>query len=369
MNRIAILTGGGDCAGLNAFIASAVKRSVTRYGLDVIGIRNAFAGACSPDPQNYVVPFRLSEVRDLASQPSTVLASSRFAPFSPKNVENGYPQKLINNLKALRVDGVLVTGGDDTLRSSMHLAAMGVPVLAAPKGIDNDVSATDVMLGYRTAVDFGAVQCRSTAVSAETHQRISLVEVMGRQAGWLALDIGIASSADVILLPERVIDLGRVARRVDEVYREQGYCNVIVAEGTSFAADDPVIRQIAPRSRVIQAILDEETGADEHGNPMLGGIVQILKRILVIHLGLGSLSKVRTTDLGFTLRGLLPVAEDVILGTKFGIHAVDCLMQGKHGLMLAARGTEVVTVPFEDGLIQKRVNWSDDQLRSVGVCW
>jgi 6-phosphofructokinase len=343
MKKIAFMTGGGDCAGINSFIAAAVRQGINRYQAEFVGIRKAFEGGCSDRIEEHLVPLDLNAVNGLEIKPSTILESSRFNPFSGDNVSKGYPQKLLANLKKIGVDAVLATGGNDTIKSCMGLNNLNFPVLAAPKSIDNDVSGTDTMLGYKTAIAFGAAAVRSTVESAKTHRRISLVEIMGREAGWLTLEIGIAGGADLALIPEKSVDLATLCARVRNIYEKQHYVNIVVAEGFRIKA------------------------GDSHGNPKLGGIGQILRRIIKVELGLKKLEDVRATDLGFTLRGLVPVADDVVLGTRFGISAVDLLFGGVSGKMVGLQGTRIVTVPFPEALVQKLVDWNDADLQSAGV--
>lgn len=369
IQKIALMTGGGDCAGINAFIASAARRAIGAHGLQVIGIRKAFEGACADDPGEFVMPLSTASLEGLEHRPSTILQSSRFNPFSEKNTAAGYPKKLHANLQKLGVDAVLATGGNDTIKSAMNLANLGVPVIAAPKSIDNDVSGTDVMLGFKTAVAFGAIAMRSTAVSARTHRRISLVEIMGRDAGWLALEIGMAGGADVILIPEKRPDLSRVLARIGECYRQQGFCNVAVAEGVRLSSDDPAMAAVLEHCPVTRALFGENLGCDAHGNQKLGGIGQVLRRVVRHHLGLKSIEEVRVTDLGFSLRGLDPVSDDVVLGTRFGLAAIDLLIGGITGQMVALQGTRIATVPFAEALRQRTVDWDDAELARAGVAW
>lgn len=367
MKKIAFMTGGGDCAGINSFIASAVKHGASKFGAEFVGIKKAFEGAASPQIEEHLLPLGLLDVVGLEVKPSTILASSRFNPFSPENKEKRYPEKILENLKCLGIDGVLATGGNDTIKSAMGLAEMGFPVIAAPKSIDNDVSGTDTMLGFKTAVDFGSQAFRSTAESARTHRRISLVEIMGRDAGWLALEIGIAGGADVILIPEKAVDLKELCEKVAEIFARQSYVNIALAEGVRLRSDDPVLLKAKAESPVVAAMVEEDLGKDAHGNPKLGGVGQILRRIIRHQLALKKLEDVRATDLGFTLRGLAPTADDVILGTRFGRKAIDLLFSGQSGKMVGLQGTQIVPVPFKEALAQKTVDWSDEDLSSVGV--
>jgi 6-phosphofructokinase len=367
IKKIAFVTGGGDCAGINSFIAAAVRQGITKHQAEFVGIKKAFEGACSDQIETHLTPLNLAAINGLEIKPSTILESSRFNPFSTENTAKGYPQKLLANLKKIGVDAVLGTGGNDTIKSCMGLANLGFPVLAAPKSIDNDVSGTDTMLGYKSAITFGATAVRSTADSAKTHRRISLVEIMGRDAGWLTLEIGIAAGADVVLIPEKPVDLTKLCAKIAAIYAKQSYVNIVVAEGVRLKADDPVLLKAKAASGVVKALTEEDLGIDSHGNPKLGGIGQILRRIIRIQLGLKKLEDVRATDLGFTLRGLAPVADDVILGTRFGNTAIDLLFSGVSGKMVGLQGNRIVTVAFPDALVQKTVNWSDQDLSNVGV--
>ncbi len=366
--KIALITGGGDCPGINAFLAAAVRRGNNKYDAELIGVRNAFAGLAAEDPEPYLLPMSSESVVGLENRSSTILESSRFNPFTDENKAKGYPEKILNNLKVLGIDGILGTGGNDTILSAYRLEERGFPTVMAPKSIDNDVSGTDVMLGFRTAIFFGAQAARSTADSARAHRRISLVEVMGRHAGWLALEIGVASGADLITIPERPVDLTKFCAEVDRIYKERHYVNIVIAEGTSISYDDPVIKKAQEKSDVVRALMEETPELDAFGNPKLGGISQILRRVLRIELGLKKIEEVRTTDLGFTLRGLSPVADDIILGTRFGIRAADILLgENRSGVMVGIDGLEIQEVSFEEALKPKTVNRSDRELEALGV--
>jgi len=366
--KIALITGGGDCPGINAFLASTVRRGNSAYNAEFVGVKNAFGGLAADDPEQYLLPLKTEDVIGLENQSSTILESSRFNPFTDANIARGYPQKILNNLDRLGVEGILGTGGNDTILCAQHLANMDFPIVMAPKSIDNDVSGTDVMLGFRTAIYFGAQAARSTADSARAHRRISLVEVMGRHAGWLALEIGVASGADLITIPERPVDLAEYCAEVKRIYRKYSCANLVVAEGTSISYNDPVIVRAKKESEVVRSLLEEAPELDAFGNPKLGGISQILRRILKIELGLEKIEEVRSTDLGFTLRGLTPLADDIILGIRFGIKAADILLgEERSGVMVGIHGLEIKDVPFEQALKPKIVNRPDKELEALGV--
>jgi len=366
--KIALITGGGDCPGINAFLASAVRRGVKEYGAEFVGVRNAFEGLAADNINDYLVPLDWDSVVGLDNRPSTILESSRFNPFTSRNEEEGYPEKILDQLKRLGVNGILGTGGNDTILSASRMEKRGFPTVMAPKSIDNDVSGTDVMLGFRTAISFGAEAARSTADSARAHRRISLVEVMGRQAGWLAMEIGVASGADLITIPERPVDLEELCSEVDRIYRERQYVNLVVAEGTSISYEDPVLIRARKESGVVRALLEETPEKDAFGNPKLGGVSQILRRVLKIELGLKKIEEVRTTDLGFTLRGLSPIADDIILGRRFGIKAADILLgEGRSGVMVGNLGLETRELPYQQALEPKTVDRDDRELEALGV--
>lgn len=366
--RIALITGGGDCPGINAFLASVVRRGTSEYGAEFIGIRNAFAGLAADNPYTHIVPLDRESVVGLENRSSTILESSRFNPFTEENKGRGFPEKILDNLKRLGVVGILGTGGNDTILSAMRLEETGFPTVMAPKSIDNDVSGTDVMLGFRTAIQFGAQAARSTADSARAHRRISVVEVMGRNAGWLALEIGVASGADLITIPERPVDLGQFCAEVRRIYQERNYANLVIAEGTSIAYDDPVIKRAMEESAVVRSLLEETPEIDTFGNPKLGGISQILRRVLKVELGLKKIEEVRSTDLGFTLRGLSPSADDINLGIRFGITATDILLGEKRsGVMVGIKGLEIEECDYAEALKPKTVHRSDKELQALNV--
>ncbi|HEX2955144.1 MAG TPA: ATP-dependent 6-phosphofructokinase [Bacillota bacterium] len=367
IKKIAFMTGGGDCAGINAFIAAAVRQGSFGHQAEFVGIRKAYEGAVSDNIEEHLLPLHVDEIVGLENKPSTILESSRFNPFSADNVAKGYPQKLLANLSKIGVDAILSTGGNDTVKSGMNLSKMGFPIICAPKSIDNDVSGTDTMLGYKSAISFGATAVKSTVETARTHRRISLVEIMGREAGWLTLEIGIAAGVDLIVIPEYPLDLAKFCASVKEIYERKHYVNIVLAEGAKFRRDDPILLKAENESPVVKALIEEDLGSDSHGNPKLGGVGQILRRVIRHQLGLKKIEDVRATDLGFTLRGLEPVADDVVLGTRFGVRAVEDLFRGESGFMLGIQGGCIKKVPFEEALKQKTVDWPTEELKSLGV--
>ena len=367
--KIAFVTGGGDCAGINSAIARSILHGANKYNDTFIGIRYAFEGLAADDVENYMVELGNNDALNIFDAPSTVLASSRFAPFTEKN-KSWAPEKIKSNLKKLGVDAIIATGGNDTVNSAFGVHQIDFPIIAIPKSIDNDISGTDWMLGAHTAIDFAAKAFRSTSVSAETHTRISVNEVMGRKAGWLAYFSGIASGADIILVPEKRFSLSKLIDRVKELHESKKYANIVVSEGINFSQDDPVYKKaIADDAAdgILKAMLTEKPEFDPHGNIKLGGAGIIIQRLLAMGLGLG-LSRVRHSNIGFALRGLAPNAFDINLGQRFGRKAIELLHEAKSGLMVSINGLEINSVPMIDALPQFTLSSMDEkELADLGV--
>src|SRR5882762_8839680 len=221
--RIGVLTGGGDCPGLNAVIRAIVRKGVAEYGHEFLGYRNGWAGPL----ERLSAPLGIPEVRGILPRGGTILGSSRTNPFK----EDGGPQLLAENLKADGVDGLIVIGGEDTLGAASKLHEEGLQVVGVPKTIDNDLSATDYTFGFDTAVNIAMSAIDRLHTTAESHKRTLICEVMGRHAGWIALHAGLAGGANVILLPERNFDVEQVAGYVEKRFQTQYAPIVVVAEG------------------------------------------------------------------------------------------------------------------------------------------
>ncbi len=367
--KIAFVTGGGDSAGINSALARAVLHGRNRYGASFIGVRRAFEGLASDTIEDYLLPLDEWDAHRIFCSPSTILGSSRFAPFSEQN-KSWAPDKIRENMKKLGVDAILATGGNDTIASAMYLHEAGIPIIAIPKSIDNDISGTDWMLGASTAVDFAREAFRSSAVSAETHARVSVNEIMGRKAGWLAYLTGISTKADIILVPEKNFSLQALVDRVRTLQEEKHFVNIIVSEGINFNENDPLFQQALREDspdQVLRAMLSEKPEYDEHNNIKLGGVSIIIQRILAMGLGC-SLSAIRQSNIGFSLRGLAPNAFDINLGQRFGHKAIELLMNGKSGMMVGIRGMEVISVPMKEALPQYTLDaLEDSELEDFGV--
>ncbi len=367
--KIAFVTGGGDCAGINSAIARAILQGETKYKNTYVGVKKAFEGLAADHVEDYVVELNSSDALKIFDTPSTILGSSRFAPFSEKN-KSWAPDKMSSNLKKLGVDAIIATGGNDTVNTALGVHNINFPVIAIPKSIDNDISGTDWMLGAHTAIDFAVRSFKSTSVSAETHARISVNEVMGRKAGWLAFYAGTGSGADIILVPEKKFSLTGLVQKVKELNDKKGYVNIVVSEGINFNQRDPLFKEAVADNaadNILKAMLSEQPEIDPHGNMKLGGAGIIIQRFLAQGLGVG-LSRVRQSNIGFALRGLSPNAFDINLGQRFGRQAVNLLQGNKSGLMVGIKGMLIVTVPMKDALPQYTLDaMNEDELRDLGV--
>ncbi|MDZ7723320.1 MAG: 6-phosphofructokinase [candidate division KSB1 bacterium] len=367
--KIAFVTGGGDCAGINSALARAVLHGAGQYGDTFVGIQKAFEGLAADDISAYAVDLTPQKALEFFDAPSTILGSSRFAPYN--NASSGAAaDKIKENLKKIGVDAIMATGGNDTVLSALGAHESGVQVIAVPKSIDNDISGTDWMLGAHTAIDAAARAFKSASVSAKTHSRISINEVMGRKAGWLAFFSGTASGADFILVPEKTFQLQSLIQDVKQRFDQQGYVNIVASEGMNINPNDPVYKQAVSDNAddlVLKAMLTEKPETDPHGNIKLGGIGMILQRILVGGMNV-KMSLVRQSNVGFTLRGLHPNAYDVNLGQRFGRKAVELLHAGESGYMVGVHGMNIRTVPMKEALPQFTLNAMDeDELVSLGV--
>ena len=367
--NIAFVTGGGDSAGINSAISRAILHGMNKYGSRFIGVKKAFEGLASDTIEDYCIELNTNDAGKIFHEPSTILGSSRFAPFSEENV-SWAPEKIRGNLEKLNIDAIIATGGNDTVKSALGIHETGIPIIAIPKSIDNDISCTEWMLGANTAIDFAREAFMSTAVSAETHARVSVNEIMGRKAGWLAFLTGIATNADIILVPEKTFQLQELIEKVRFLKKEKGFANIIVSEGININTSDTVYKHsISDKcdDKVLKAMLTEKPEFDEHGNVKLGGAGIIIQRMLSNGLGC-PISSIRQTNIGFSLRGLKPNAFDINLGQRFGRKAIDLLHEGMSGLMTGVRGMNIIGVPMKDALPQYTLDAMDPvELKDFGV--
>ena len=317
--RIGVLTGGGDCPGLNAVIRAVVRKGVEVYGHEFVGFRDGWKGPL----EGVTVPLDVPAVRGILPRGGTILGSSRT---NPIKVDGGV-EKIRDNLKGLGVDALVAIGGEDTLGVATALAAEGLNVVGVPKTIDNDLGATDYTFGFDTAVQIAVDAIDRLHTTAESHHRALIVEVMGRHAGWIALHSGLAGGANVILIPERPFDIDKVCDYVKARFERHYAPIIVVAEGAQPA----------------EGTMELQTGElDAFGHVRLGGIGQVLEREIEARTGFES----RQTVLGHVQRGGTPTAYDRVLATRFGLHAIDAVHEGDSGVMVALHGTDIVRVPL-----------------------
>ncbi|MFF7243862.1 6-phosphofructokinase [Embleya sp. NPDC008237] len=318
--RVGVLTGGGDCPGLNAVIRAVVRKGVQDYGYDFIGFRDGWRGPLEGD----TMPLDIKAVRGILPRGGTILGSSRT---NPIKVDRGI-ERIRENLAKLEVDALVAIGGEDTLGVATRLHEHDVKVVGVPKTIDNDLNATDYTFGFDTAVNIATEAIDRLHTTAESHRRVLIVEVMGRHAGWIAIHSGMAGGANVILIPEQNFDVEEVCGWVDSRFRTNYAPIIVVAEGAI-----PLAGQMVTKDRTLDAF----------GHVKLSGIGDWLASEIEKRTG----HEARTTVLGHVQRGGTPTAFDRWLATRFGFHAIDAVNAGDWGKMVALRGTDVVTVPLE----------------------
>ncbi|HTO96836.1 MAG TPA: ATP-dependent 6-phosphofructokinase [Myxococcales bacterium] len=320
--KIAVLTGGGDCPGLNAVIRAVVRRG-EQQGLEIMGVREGWRGLMDPPLHDRLTREATSGILHLGG---TILGTSRTNPFK----KPGGAEMVLRNLAALNVGGVVAIGGEDTLGVATRLHQMGANVLGVPKTIDNDLAGTDLTFGFDTAVQIATDAIDRLHSTAESHNRVIVCEVMGRHAGWIAVHSGIAGGADVILIPEKPVDIDRVCEQIGRRHRSRGvnFSIVVVAEGAKLGG-----QEARAASRV-----------DEFGHVRLGGIGQQIAELIEKATGF----ETRATVLGHIQRGGTPTAFDRVLATRFGVHAADMVARKEWGKMAALRGNQIVSVPLAE---------------------
>ncbi len=317
--RIGVLTGGGDCPGLNAVIRAVVRKGVGTYGHEFIGFRDGWRGPL----ENKTMPLGVKEVRGILPRGGTILRSSRTNPFK---IEGGV-DRIKENLAALDVDALIAIGGEDTLGVATKLHELGVHVIGVPKTIDNDLGATDFTFGFDTAVNIAMEAIDRLHTTAESHHRAVVVEVMGRHAGCIALHAGIAGGANVVLIPEQRFDLKEVIAHVQKRFEIDYSPIIVIAEG-------------AMPTEGSMITLNQEL--DAFGHVRLGGIGNWLAAEIEKATG----NEARCVVLGHVQRGGTPTAFDRVLATRFGLHAIDAANEQDWGKMVALRGTDIVRVPL-----------------------
>ena len=335
IKKIGILTGGGDCSGLNAVINGITKAAITSYGLEVVGYLKGYNGLY----HNEFIPLDLKAVSGIMHEGGTMLkASNKDNLFNYRmEDENGnvtyqdVSDVAIENMKKEGVDGLIIIGGDGTLTSARDFARKGIPIVGVPKTIDNDLPATEMTFGYTTALENIVDALDKIHTTAFSHDRIIVVEVMGRHTGWLALEGGIAGSADVILIPEIPYDIDKVVDKIkNRIEGGREFSIVVVSEGAKPKDGDVHVRELI------------EDSAD---NVRLGGVGDVVSRQIAERI---KDYEVRYTNLSYIQRGGIAAQFDREIGLRFGVHALEAIMKGDHGVMVRYTSGNVDTVSLED---------------------
>jgi phosphofructokinase-like protein len=321
--RVGVLTGGGDCPGLNAVIRAVVRKGVNGHGFEFVGFRDGWRGPL----EGVTMPLGIEQCRGILPRGGTILGSSRTNPFA---IDDGV-QRIKDNLAAAGVDALVAIGGEDTLGVATRLADVGVAVVGVPKTIDNDLSGTDFTFGFDTAVNIATEAIDRLHTTAESHHRVLVVEVMGRHAGWIALHAGIAGGASAVLIPEAPFDIEAVCAHVETRFRSEYAPIIVVSEGA------------VPADGTGMTLVSGER--DAFGHVRLGGIGDRLAQEIEQRTG----KEARAVVLGHIQRGGTPSAFDRWLATRFGLQAIDAVADGEYGVMVALRGTSIVRVPLVEG--------------------
>ena len=326
--RLGVLTGGGDCPGLNAVIRAIVRKGVGEYEHDFVGYRDGWRGPLEGESR----PLGVPEVRGILPRGGTILGSSRTNPIK----EEGGVERITETLERDEVDGLIAIGGEDTLGVAAKLHEAGIKVVGVPKTIDNDLGATDYTFGFDTAVNIAMGSIDRLHTTAESHKRTLIVEVMGRHAGWIAVHAGLAGGANVILIPEHPFDLERVCEYIEQRFEDQYAPIVVVSEGAE------------PKGGMPAA---EDAPTDAFGHARLGGIGHWLEAEIEQRTG----HEARATVLGHIQRGGTPSAFDRVLATRFGLHAIDAAHDGAWGRMTSLRATDIVLVDLADATAELKL--------------
>ncbi|MGF1472802.1 MAG: 6-phosphofructokinase [Rubrobacteraceae bacterium] len=325
VRKVGMLTGGGDAPGLNGVIRAVTMKCIEDSGYEVVGIKRGWKGLLAPESDS-LVDLGVEDVRYILQEGGTILGSSRTNPY--KN--EGDAEKVVENMKEFGIDALVAIGGDDTLGVAKRLHDdFGVQVIGCPKTIDNDLSATDTTFGYDTAVSIATDAIDKLRTTAKSHERVVVVEVMGRHAGWITWGAGVASAANVTLIPEVEPDMDAIADLFQQrAENGEKWGLVAVSEGVVLSED--YITQSAER--------------DEFGHVQLGGIGETLAGEIEERTGI----ETRHVVLGHLQRGGTPTAYDRILSTRYGLRAAEAIEGGEWGQMVALRGDEIVTVSLSE---------------------
>lgn len=331
--RVGILTGGGDCPGLNAVIRAAVRKGIYHYKDEFVGFLEGWRGVV----ENQTRPLNAETVSGILHLGGTILRTSRT---NPRKMEGGI-DKCLATIKANNLDALITIGGDDTQGVANALIEKGVKIVGVPKTIDNDLSGTDVCFGFDTAVSIATEAIDRLHSTAEAHNRVIVCEVMGRDAGWIAITSGIAGGADAIGVPEKPLDIDHICKILK--YRHdhgKKFSIVVVAEGTKLPSGEKAT---------------QGAKLDAFGHERLSGVGQAVAEMIEQKTGY----ETRSVNLGHTQRGGTPTAYDRMLATRYGSSAIDLVHQGNFGRLVVLKGTEITNIPLKDAIAKTRTVGDD----------
>lgn len=333
--RIGVLTGGGDCPGLNAVIRAVVRKAIMQYGWEVYGIKNGWAGYVKGNTDL----LDLNKVSGILPKGGTILGTSRTNPFK----KEGVPEIIVENASKLGIDATVAIGGEDTLGVAYKLHKLGMPTVGVPKTIDNDLGGTDLTFGFDTAVNIATEAIDRLHTTAESHHRVMVVEVMGRHTGWIAVYAGIAGGADVILVPEKPFVVDEVCDLINKRHnRGKSFSIIVVAEGAKLQTEGDIDG----------SLITQDVEMDDFGHVRLGGIGNVLGREIERRTGF----ETRVSVLGYVQRGGTPTAFDRVLATRYGVKACELVERGEFGKMVALKGNRIIAIEMEDALKMKKVD-------------
>ncbi len=358
IHRIGILTAGGDCPGLNAVIRAVAKTALSKYNLEVMGIEDGFLGLI----QNRVRPLENESVSNILTLGGTILGTNnKIAPRKyPVKVDGkiefrDVTDRCLEHIAVNNMDALVVIGGDGSMSIASDFVQLGINCIGVPKTIDNDLHGTDVTFGFATAVSVATDALDRVHTTAASHHRVMIVEVMGRNAGWIALHAGIASGSDIILLPEIPFRINKICEYVlNRSKRGKRFSIICVSEGARYEGGEQIVNRIDPTSP----------------DPIrLGGVGQKVADDIEAETGI----ETRTITLGHIQRGGTPVAADRVLATEFGNKAIELLMAGEKSRLVVMKGRTVTHIPLQEAANKQRLVPLDhpliDAARNVGTCF
>ncbi len=358
--RLGILTGGGDCPGLNALIRGVVKRGILEFGHEFVGIENGFQGLLEPD---LIRPITLNDTRGIMPRGGTILGTSNKAnPFqyavkvNGRWVEKDLSEAAVQKYRDLRLDGLIAVGGDGTLSIAHRLSGLGLNVVGCPKTIDNDLSGTDLTFGFDTARAICTEAVDRLHTTAESHDRVMVLELMGRNAGFLALDAGMAGGADVILIPEIPYKVEAIVEKIQRrATRKRSFSIIVVSEGAY------------PLGGAV-SVAESASDIPGRGVVRLGGAGKLVADLLHGRID----HEIRVTVLGHLQRGGGPNAADRLLATRYGCKVLDLIHDGQWGHMVAQKDGKIVSVSLRESRKERRVDPAGEEVRfarSLGICF